>query len=226
MTMAIERSWHEMLKEELQKEYIQKIKGFLREERERGAVVYPPPSLIFHAFSKTPFSKVKAVIIGQDPYHGAHQAHGLSFSVQKGIPIPPSLKNIYKELQDDLGIPPASHGCLEKWAEQGVLLLNATLTVRAGEPHSHAGKGWELFTDAVVEKLAEREDPMAFILWGKWAKEKGEKVLNQRKHPHLILVSAHPSPYSAANFFGSRPFSKINEFLKKYGKTPIDWRLN
>ena len=223
--MTIERGWYDQIRSELEKPYIQKLKDFLSSEKERGMVIYPPEPLVFSSLSKTPFSKVKVVIMGQDPYHGRGQAHGLSFSVSHGIPIPPSLKNIYKELEADLGIPPPNHGCLEKWAEQGVLLLNATLTVRASQPKSHYGRGWEQFTDFLIEKLSDREDPLVFILWGKSAQEKCERILSQKTHPHAVLTCAHPSPYSAQLFFGCRHFSKANEFLQKWGKPPINWRL-
>jgi len=224
MVMKIEKSWFNRLQKEIQKPYVQSLKEFLEKDR-KSYTIYPPPNLVLNALKQTPFEKVKAVIMGQDPYHGAHQAHGLSFSVQKGIPTPPSLKNIYKEMEADLGIPPANHGSLENWAKQGVLLLNATLTVRAGNPRSHYGKGWEMFTDAIIRALCEREDPLVFILWGKSAKEKCENILLQINHPHLVLTSAHPSPYSATGFFGCRHFSKANAALKKWGKTPIDWKL-
>ncbi|MGE0670996.1 MAG: uracil-DNA glycosylase, partial [Parachlamydiales bacterium] len=169
---------------------------------------------------------VKVVIMGQDPYHGVGQAHGLSFSVPCGVRCPPSLKNIFAELKDDLNIPISQDGCLSKWAKQGVLLLNATLTVRAGEPRSHYGKGWERFTDAIVSKLIQRDDPIVFILWGKSAQEKCENILQHEKKGHAVLTAAHPSPYSAhSGFFGCRHFSKTNKFLEKWGKAPIDWRL-
>ena len=225
MTMKIEKSWFEALEDEITLPYIQNLKSFLEDEKSKGVTIYPPAPLVFNAFLKTPFDKVKVVIVGQDPYHGAHQAHGLSFSVQKGIPPPPSLKNIYKELETDLGISPPSHGCLEDWAKQGVLLLNATLTVQAGQPRSHYGKGWETFTDAVIRKLCQRKDPLVFLLWGKSAKEKCGNILSQIDHPHEVFTSAHPSPYSAAGFFGCRHFSKANACLQKWGKIPIDWRL-
>lgn len=226
MAMTLEKGWHQALEEELKKPYIEQLKAFIAEEKKRGITVYPPEPLVFNAFRQTPFDKVKVVIMGQDPYHGAHQAHGLCFSVQRGINPPPSLKNIYREMQDDLGISPANHGNLEKWAQQGVLMLNATLTVQAGQPKSHYGKGWEMFTDAVIWRLCQRKDPLVFILWGKSAKEKCENILNQTKHPHVVLQAAHPSPYSATQFFGCRHFSKTNEYLKKWEKTPIDWALN
>lgn len=225
MALKIEKRWHKILAEEIKKPYVQKLKLFLEKEKKCGVTVYPPESLVFNAFYQTPFDQVKVVIMGQDPYHGAYQAHGLCFSVQKGITPPPSLKNIYKEIKDDLGILPPNHGNLEKWAKQGVLLLNATLTVQAGKPRSHYGMGWETFTDAVIYQLCMRQDPLVFILWGRSAKEKCENILNQVDHPHVILKAAHPSPYSATQFFGCRHFSKTNECLKKWEKTPIDWSL-
>lgn len=222
MNMKLEKSWHEKLKNEISQPYIQELKAFLEQEKKDGKIIYPPEPLIFNAFLQTPFDKVKVVISGQDPYHGAGQAHGLSFSVLPGVTPPPSLKNIFKELETDLGIPRPSHGCLISWAQQGVLLLNATLTVRAGEPKSHYGKGWERFTDAVIDILAQRPDPLVFLLWGKSAQEKCHKVLGSH---HAVFQSAHPSPYSADKFFGCRHFSKANEFLKKNGKEPIDWTV-
>lgn len=220
--MKLTKNWHEVLQEEIQKPYVEQLKKFIAQEKAEGKTIYPPESHIFYAFGMTPYKEVKVVIMGQDPYHGPGQAHGMSFSVPKGVPAPPSLKNIYKELQDDLGISPPQTGCLDGWAKQGVLLLNATLTVRASEPKSHYGKGWEQFTDAVIQKLAEREDPIVFLLWGRSAKEKCGALMN---HPrHKVLTAAHPSPFSAHyGFFGSRPFSKINNTLKQWGKTPIDW---
>lgn len=223
MQLNIEKSWHQILKEEISLPYIEELKTFLEEEKRRGFTIYPPLPLIFNALLKTPFDKVKVVIMGQDPYHGAHQAHGLSFSVPKGISVPPSLKNIYKEIESDgVGTFPG-HGSLERWASQGVLLLNATLTVRAGQPRSHYGKGWERFTDAIIKKLSDREDPLVFLLWGKSAKEKCTSILDQKKHPHLVLMAAHPSPYSAHNFLGCKHFSQANAFLKKSKKKTIDW---
>ena len=221
--MKIEKSWHEKLKEEIAKGYIADLKAFLAQEQKSGVVIYPPESLIFHAFAETPYEKVRVVIVGQDPYHGVGQAHGLSFSVPPGLPPPPSLKNIFKELHDDLGLPIPTQGCLTSWARQGVLLLNTTLTVREGEPRSHYGKGWELFTDAVIDLLAQRADPVVFILWGKSAQEKCHKFDGTH---HAVLQAAHPSPYSADRFFGCRHFSKANAFLQKWGKTPIDWSLH
>lgn len=217
--MKLAKNWHAILEEEIKKPYIKELKTFLA-----GEQIYPPEDLVFHAFAQTPYDEVKVVIMGQDPYHGPGQAHGMSFSVPEGVAPPPSLKNIYKELQDDLSIPPAESGCLNNWAKQGVLLLNATLTVRPNEPKSHYGKGWEQFTDAVITKLAERKDPIVFILWGKSAKEKCDSLL-QHTH-HVVLTAAHPSPFSAySGFFGCKHFSKTNEYLKKWGKTPIDWSV-
>ena len=177
MGITIEKSWHEKLKEEIQKPYIKELKEFLEKEKAEGQIIYPPENSIFHAFTKTPYDNVKVVIVGQDPYHGRGQAHGLSFSVLPGITPPPSLKNIFKELESDLGLKPPSHGCLDAWAEQGVLLLNTTLTVRAGNPKSHHGRGWEPFTDAIIDLLAKRKDPIVFLLWGKSAQEKGSILL-------------------------------------------------
>jgi uracil-DNA glycosylase len=221
--MKLEKTWHEELKEEINLPYVKQLKNFLAEEKAAGKTVYPPEPLVFQAFSQTPFREVKVVIIGQDPYHGPGQAHGLSFSVPCGIPFPPSLKNIFRELQNDVKIPYPAQGCLTCWTKQGVLLLNATLTVRANEPRSHYGKGWERFTDAVVARLVEREDPIVFVLWGKSAQEKYQQILGHEKTPHAVLIAAHPSPYSAnAGFFGCCHFSKINAYLKKWGKTGID----
>jgi uracil-DNA glycosylase len=221
--MKLEKSWYEKLKNEIDQPYIQELKKFLEEEKQTGKTIYPPELLVFNSFLQTPFDKVKVVIVGQDPYHGAGQAHGLSFSVLPGIPSPPSLKNIYKELETDLGIRRPSSGCLTSWAQQGVLLLNATLTVRAGEPKSHYGKGWERFTDAVIDVLAQRPDPLVFLLWGKSAQEKCHKVIGTH---HAIFQAAHPSPYSATHFLGCHHFSKANDFLKKVGKEPIDWTVD
>lgn len=225
MTMKLEKSWHAVLQEEIKKPYVEELKKFLQQEKKAGFTVYPEERMVFNAFSKTPFDQVKVVIIGQDPYHGYGQAHGLSFSVLKGISPPPSLKNIFKELKQDVGFTESHHGCLESWAKQGVLLLNATLTVRAKEPKSHYGMGWERFTDAVVEVLCKKKEPLIFLLWGKSAIEKGSHILNKIKHPHVVLTAAHPSPYSATGFLGCKHFSKVNEYLAKWGKTPINWNL-
>lgn len=225
--MKLEASWHHELQEELSQDYVKKLKAFLVLEKSENKIIYPHESLVFNAFLHTPFANVKVVIIGQDPYHGPGQAHGLSFSVPAGIPRPPSLKNIFLELEQDLGIPPSLDGCLSSWAKQGVLLLNATLTVRKDEPKSHYGKGWEQLTDAVVAHLIKREDPLVFILWGKSAHEKLAHILQNKKTPHTVLTAAHPSPYSAySGFFGCRHFSKTNTFLEKWGKTPIDWKVS
>ena len=222
----LEPSWKEALKEELQKSYLLQLASFLQQERLKNEPIYPPEKLYFNAFTKTPYSQVKVVIVGQDPYHQKDQAHGLSFSVPKDINIPRSLINIYKELQEDLNIPPASHGCLLKWAEQGVLLLNATLTVKDSSPLSHHNRGWEVFTDAVIEKIAEKETPLVFILWGNSAQKKCERILKDKKPNQLILKAPHPSPLSAhQGFFGSRPFSQTNAFLENMGSLPIDWKL-
>lgn len=185
--------------------------------------VYPDMYHIFQAFEWTPFSQVKVVILGQDPYHGPHQAHGLSFSVQPGVPVPPSLQNIYKELQDDLGIAPVNHGYLKKWADQGVLLLNSVLTVRDGQAFSHQGHGWERLTDVAIHQLSERPKPVVFILWGRAAQNKMTLIDQTR---NIVIKSAHPSPLSASRgFFGSRPFSKTNAALTAMGEEPIDWQL-
>lgn len=224
--LKLEKSWHALLKNEIAQPYVQELKKFLAKEKAAGATIYPPEPLVFHAFARTPWEKVKVVIVGQDPYHGEGQAHGLSFSVPCGVPPPPSLKNIFRELRDDLGISPPCSGCLEAWAEQGVLLLNATLTVQASKPQSHAGKGWEQFTDAVIAKLAEREQPLVFLLWGRSAQDKCAKILAKSNDRHLVLTAAHPSPLSATQgFFGCRHFSKTNEALRKWGQTPINWSL-
>jgi len=222
----MEKGWAEVLKEELQKEYLKDLQNFLIEEIKDNHTIYPPQDLVFNAFCQTPYDKVKVIIMGQDPYHGEDQAHGLSFSVPDGVVAPPSLKNIFKELIEDVKINQPLTGNLISWAKQGVLLLNATLTVRARQPKSHYGRGWELFTDKVIEILSKREDPIVFILWGKSAQEKLFKVFNDAQNTkHLILIAAHPSFYSAANFFGCKHFSKTNEFLIKHNKKPIDWQI-
>lgn len=225
---VLEPTWQNKLAEEFNKPYMIKLASFV--EMEYGASqssIYPPKDLIFNSFFQTPFDKVKVVIMGQDPYHGQGQAHGLSFSVPKGVKLPPSLQNIFKELEADLQILKPNHGCLLSWASQGVLLLNATLTVSQGAPLSHHGHGWEQFTDAAIRKLEEREDPVIFVLWGKSAQDKC-RFLKKEGFPsqHFILTAPHPSPYSAnQGFFGSHHFSKINELLIKQGKDPISWQL-
>jgi len=220
--VQIGNDWDELLKDEFQKEYYLKIRRILRSEYQKYNI-FPDMYDIFNALKYTPFSSVKAVIIGQDPYHEVGQAHGLSFSVKKGIPLPPSLQNIYKELEDDLGIKPPPHGELVSWAKNGVLLLNATLTVREGMANSHQTIGWQIFTDHVISLLNTSEQPIAFLLWGAYARQKTALITNPK---HYILTSAHPSPLSAyRGFFGSKPFSKINAFLEKNGRAPIDWRI-
>lgn len=221
----MEASWLEKLGKEFEKPYMKELEAFLKQEMQSGAEIYPPFDLVFNALCQTHFDDVKVVIMGQDPYHGPGQAHGLSFSVPVGVPTPPSLQNIYKEIRDDLGFAIPEHGCLLHWAKQGVLLLNATLTVRAGEAKSHFGRGWERFTDRIIELLTEREDPIVFILWGKSAYEKFKHISSTTSH-HLVLTSPHPSPLSAhAGFFGNGHFSKANQFLIKSGKPPIDWAI-
>jgi uracil-DNA glycosylase len=223
MNVNIETSWKEVLQDEFKKPYFKNIVAHLKTEKEQGKVIYPPGPQIFHAFEATPFEEVKVVLLGQDPYHGPGQAHGLSFSVQKGVPPPPSLVNIFKELHDDVGVPIPNHGYLEKWARQGVLLLNASLTVRAGEPMSHSKIGWHKFTDCVISTVSEQLEHIVFLLWGKFAQEKRELIDTKK---HLILKAAHPSPLAAKNgFFGCRHFSKTNDYLMKHGKDPIDWAL-
>ncbi|WP_119079365.1 uracil-DNA glycosylase [Chitinophaga alhagiae] len=223
MDVKIESSWKEVLKDEFQKAYFEQIAMFLKHEKALGKTIYPPGSLIFNAFDKTPFDRVKVVILGQDPYHGPGQAHGLCFSVQKGVKPPPSLVNIYKELNKDIGLPMPETGDLTPWAESGVLLLNAMLTVRDGEPASHSKIGWESFTDAVIRKVSDGKEGVVFMLWGKFAQDKQVLIDGTR---HYILKAAHPSPFSAdKGFFGCRHFSKANELLIKQGKEPVNWQL-
>lgn len=224
MDVKIEASWKEALKAEFTKAYFQQIVIFLKTEKAAGKIVYPPGPLIFNAFNQTPFNKLKVVILGQDPYHGPGQAHGLSFSVPNGIKPPPSLVNIFKEIQKDIGIAmPEQYGNLTRWAEQGVLLLNAALTVRANEPFSHARFGWADFTDAVIKTISDKKEGVIFLLWGKFAQEK-QVLIDETKH--TVLKAAHPSPFSAdKGFFGCKHFSKTNELLVKLGQAPIDWKL-
>lgn len=218
----IGNNWDELLKDEFRREYYLRLREFLKQEYSSGTV-YPDMYSIFNALKITDYDAVKAVILGQDPYHGEGQAHGLSFSVQNGVALPPSLQNIYKELQTDLGIPPARTGDLTPWAKQGVLLLNTVLTVRGGIANSHKGKGWEEFTDRIITLLNEREKPMVFLLWGANARAKKALISNPS---HLVLEAAHPSPLSAYNgFFGCRHFSKTNDFLVRTGQEPINWSL-
>ncbi len=216
--------WRAILTEEIKKTYYTKLRLFVADEYSTKTI-YPPINDIMNAFYMTAYHDVKVVILGQDPYHGPNQAHGLSFSVMPGIPHPPSLRNMLKELQDDLGCPIPLNGTLTKWAQQGVMLLNTVLTVRAGQANSHKEQGWEQFTDAVIDKLASRDKPIIFVLWGKPAQQK-KRLIRKYSTPHLILEAPHPSPLSAyRGFFGSKPFSKINAQLVEWGQQPIDWSL-
>lgn len=222
MTIHFNNDWETPIQQELNQDYYKSLRHFLIEEY-KTRLVYPPQEDIFNAFHLTPFAKTKVCIIGQDPYHGSEQAHGLSFSVKPGVPIPPSLLNIYKELKADLGYEIPNHGCLKKWAHQGVLLLNAVLTVRGGQAASHRNIGWETFTSKMIETLNQREEPVIFILWGRDAQNKISLITNPQ---HPIIKSPHPSPLSAhRGFFGSRPFSKANALLVSRGATPIDWEI-
>ena len=223
MDVQIEESWKKALKTEFDKPYFENIVKYLKAEKSLKRIIYPAGQNIFNAFNTTPIDKVKVLILGQDPYHGVGQANGLCFSVQRGVPAPPSLVNIFKELRSDIGIDTPSNGDLTHWAQQGVFLLNASLTVRAGEPMSHSKIGWAEFTDAVIRKVSDEQQHVVFMLWGRFAQEK-ERLIDASKH--LILKSAHPSPLSASNgFFGCRHFSKANEYLVTHGIAPIDWKL-
>jgi uracil-DNA glycosylase len=220
---ALHPSWQQVLGDELEQPYMRQLRVFLKAEKAAGKIIYPPGPLIFNAFNHTPFDQVRVVIIGQDPYHGPGQAHGLSFSVQNGIRLPPSLVNIFKEIEADLGIPMSGSGDLTPWADQGVLLLNATLTVEQASAGSHQKKGWEQFTDAAIRILNERREGLVFVLWGSYAQKKGA-MIDQNKH--LVLRSVHPSPLSAhRGFFGQRQFSTINQYLSQQGQLPINWVL-
>jgi len=221
MEVKIEPSWKRELEDEFSQSYFSDLTTFVKKEYQEGAV-YPAPKNIFRAFELCPFDKVKVVILGQDPYHGEHQANGLSFAVEKGVRLPPSLQNIFKELESDLGSPLVhADGDLSRWAVQGVLLLNATLTVQAHKAGSHQDRGWERFTDAVIRALSGKREHLVFILWGNYAKNKGAHIDRSK---HLVIESAHPSPFSAhSGFFGSKPFSKTNEYLIAHGEIPIDW---
>lgn len=222
MTKILKNNWNNVLDGEFDKEYYKKLREFLINEY-KTKTIYPNMYDIFNALNFTDYNDVKVVILGQDPYHGPNQAHGLSFSVRTGVTTPPSLKNIYKELNSDLGCYIPNNGYLKKWADQGVLLLNTVLTVRAGEANSHKNKGWETFTDNVISKLNDREKPIVFILWGNNAISKKKLITNPN---HFIIQSVHPSPLSASRgFFGSKPFSKANEFLKSIGEKEIDWQI-
>jgi uracil-DNA glycosylase len=222
-TGQLHPSWLAVIGNELEKPYMQALRHFLKEEKTDGKVIYPPSSLIFNAFNHAPFDKVRVVIIGQDPYHGPNQAHGLSFSVPNGVALPPSLLNIYKEVSADLNIQMSRNGDLTAWADQGVLLLNAILTVEQAKAGAHQGKGWEAFTDAAIAALNEHREDLVFVLWGSYAQKKGAFIDEKN---HLVLKSAHPSPLSAhRGFFGNHQFSQINQHLVKKGQTPINWQL-
>ncbi|THF53608.1 uracil-DNA glycosylase [Allorhizobium terrae] len=222
-TPQLDESWKAVVGGEFDQPYMQSLKAFLLDQKQAGKHIFPKGSQYFRALDLTPIDQVRVVILGQDPYHGAGQAHGLCFSVQPGVRIPPSLVNIYKEMESDLGIPRANHGFLEHWARQGVLLLNSVLTVEEGRAGAHQGKGWERFTDRIIHAVAEEREHVVFILWGAYAQKKAAFVDQSR---HLVLKSVHPSPLSAHNgFFGSKPFSKTNAYLQSHGLEPIDWQL-
>ncbi len=221
--IKIEDSWKQRLLNQFQQPYMQSLRSFLQQQKEQGKIIYPRGNDYFNAFNLTPFDQVKVVILGQDPYHGPNQAHGLCFSVQHGVAIPPSLVNIYKEINRDLKLPIPNHGCLTHWAEQGVLLLNAVLTVEQGKAAAHQGKGWEQFTDAVIRELNDHREGIVFMLWGSYAQKKGQ-IIDRKKH--CVLVAPHPSPLSAhRGFLGCGHFSQANDYLKKHGKMPIDWSI-
>jgi len=225
MSVQLEKSWLDVLENEFEKDYMKSLKSFLQTQKQNKQLVYPQSTEIFNAFNLTPFDEVKVVILGQDPYHGAGQAHGLSFSVKEGVRLPPSLQNIYKELSTDIpGFKTPVNGNLTHWAKQGVLLLNATLTVNAGSAGSHQKQGWETFTDAAIKAISDKKTGVVFILWGRFAQEKTRLIDGSK---HFIIKSAHPSPFSAYNgFFGSKPFSQTNELLKKQGLKEIDWQIS
>jgi len=225
MSAALEPGWLKVLEPEFEKQYMKDLKAFLLQEKEAGYTIFPKNADIFNAFNYTPFDKVEVVILGQDPYHGEGQAHGLSFSVKKGVAAPPSLKNIYKELETDIdGFTTPDHGQLTQWAEEGVLLLNASLTVRAHQAGSHQGKGWEAFTDQAISQLSQQKTGLVFLLWGKFAQNKSLLIDEQK---HTVIKSAHPSPFSAyTGFFGSKPFSRTNAALIANGKKPINWQIS
>lgn len=221
--IKLQDSWKQALRAEFDKPYMAELRAFLRQELAAGKQVYPPGPLIFNALNSTPLEQVKAVILGQDPYHGPGQAHGLCFSVQPGVAVPPSLQNIYKELQRDLNVPIPNHGCLQHWADQGVLLLNTTLTVERGMAASHAKRGWDIFTDRIIELVSEQSQPVVFLLWGSHAQSKRKLIDTTR---HKILASVHPSPLSAyRGFLGNSHFSQANRFLQDHGREPVDWAL-
>ncbi len=221
--VQLEASWKALLQPEFERDYMRQLRAFLLQEKQAGKQVFPAGRDMFNALNSTPFDQVRVVILGQDPYHGPGQAHGLCFSVQPGVEIPPSLRNIYKELASDLGIAPARHGCLQSWAAQGVLLLNAVLSVEAGRAGSHQGRGWEQFTDRIIALLNERREHLVFMLWGSHAQKKGQFIDRSR---HLVLESPHPSPLSASRgFLGNRHFSRANQYLQAQGRAPADWRV-
>ncbi|MEX0739794.1 MAG: uracil-DNA glycosylase [Pseudohongiella sp.] len=221
--IKLDASWKALLADQFGLDYMKALRRFLQSEKQQGKQIYPAGADIFNALNTTPFDQVKVVILGQDPYHGPGQAHGLCFSVRPGIALPPSLQNIYKEIHADLGLPVSRSGCLNAWAEQGVLLLNSVLTVEAGKAASHQGKGWEIFTDRVISVLNERAQHLVFLLWGSYAQRKGAMIDRDR---HLVLQSPHPSPLSAhRGFFGNQHFSRANAYLGEHNKTPIDWRV-
>jgi uracil-DNA glycosylase len=221
--IKLENSWKKELLDEFEKEYMLQLRTFLIREKKNRKIIYPAGNEIFNALNLTPFDKVKVVVLGQDPYHGPNQAHGLCFSVKTGVPQPPSLKNIFQEIQSDLGLQPPNHGCLTHWSEQGVLLLNSVLTVEKSKAGSHQGKGWELFTDKIIEKLNHKKSGIVFLLWGSYAQKKGQYIDQQK---HLVLTSPHPSPLSAhRGFFGNRQFSNANLYLKNQSKPEIDWQI-
>jgi len=221
--VKLETSWKQRLGDEFSQDYMQQLRDFLQSEQQQKKLIYPAPSQFFAALNFTPFDQVKVVILGQDPYHGENQAHGLCFSVPSGIQTPPSLLNIYKELHSDLNIPPASHGCLTHWAKQGVLLLNSVLSVEKGQAGSHRGKGWERFTDAIITQLNQHTEHTVFILWGSYAHKKGASIDTDK---HFVIRAPHPSPLSVyRGFFGGRYFSRCNTYLTQHGKSPIDWAL-
>ncbi|MBL1276169.1 MAG: uracil-DNA glycosylase [Ectothiorhodospiraceae bacterium] len=216
-------SWLSILSDEFEQPYMQTLKQFLVTEKQQGKIIFPPGELIFNAFNATPFDSVKLVILGQDPYHGPNQAHGLCFSVLPDVPFPPSLLNIFKEIHQDLGISMPDHGCLQSWAKQGVLLLNAMLTVEQSRAGSHQGRGWEQFTDRAIQLLNEQREGLVFLLWGSYAQKKGQLIDRQK---HLVMSSPHPSPLSAhRGFFGTQHFSRANDYLTQQGQSPIDWSL-
>ncbi len=221
--IRLEESWKAHIGDEFSKDYMQHLREFLVQEKRMGKVIYPKAGEFFRAMDLTPFDNVKVVILGQDPYHGPGQAHGLSFSVKPGVALPPSLVNIYKELESDLNIAPVRHGCLEQWAKQGVLLLNSVLSVEHKQAASHQGQGWETFTDRIIRELNDRREHLVFILWGGYAQRKGSFIDQNR---HLVIRSPHPSPLSSyRGFFGSRPFSQANDYLSHHGITPVNWQL-